>query len=138
MLGKPGKTVRRARKLRSEMTFPEVALWAVLRARPDNLKFRRQHPAGPYAIDFYCAEARLAIEIDGEIHGRGDTPARDLARDARLAADGIQTLRVPAVEVIRDLDAVVRGIVAAARARLPLHRPAAPGGPPPQAELGED
>ena len=138
MLGKPAKTVRRARRLRREMTLPEIALWAVLRTRPGDFKFRRQHPAGPYAIDFYCAETRLAIEVDGEFHGRGDAPARDAARDALLVAHGIVTLRIPAAEVLRDLDAVMRGIVDAALARLPLHPPAAPGGPPPQAKLGED
>ncbi|HVF93278.1 MAG TPA: endonuclease domain-containing protein [Sphingomonas sp.] len=138
MLGKPGKTVRRARRLRRELLPPEIALWSALRTRPGDLKFRRQHPAGRYSLDFYCAAARLAIEVDGEVHGRGDHPERDAARDGLLLAHGVETLRIPAVEVLCDLDGVIRGIVAAALARLPLHHPAAPGGPPPQAELGED
>jgi very-short-patch-repair endonuclease len=134
---KPGG-VKRARRLRKEMTLPEVLLWQALRGRPDGLKFRKQHPSGDFTLDFYCGDARLVIEIDGEAHSRGDRPDRDEARDAWFEQFGIGTLRVPAIEVLRDLDAIVRGIVAAARSRLPLHHPAAPGGPPPRDELGED
>ena len=135
---KPAATVQRARKLRREMSPAEVKLWCELRLRPDHLKFRRQHPAGPYSLDFYCAAARLAIEVDGEVHNRGDQPARDAARDAFMAANGVQTLRIPAGWLYADMDAVIRHVVATARERLPLHPPAAPGGPPPQAQLGED
>ncbi|HEX8527090.1 endonuclease domain-containing protein [Allosphingosinicella sp.] len=62
------------------MSLPEVLLWQQLRGEPAGLKFRRQHPTGPYDIDFYCSDARLAIEVDGEGHNRGDRPARDMAR----------------------------------------------------------
>ena len=106
-------TVKRARKLRGEMSLPEGLLWRALRARPGGLKFRRQHPSGVYVLDFYCADARLAVEIDGEGHGMGDRPARDAVRDAWFARAGIATVRIPAREVLNDLDAVVRGIVVA-------------------------
>jgi very-short-patch-repair endonuclease len=135
--GKPG-SIGRARRLRREMTLPEILLWQVLRAKPGGLKFRRQDPSGEYGLDFYCSDARLMIEVDGEAHGRGDRPERDTVRDAWFAAAWIETLRVPAAEVLRDLDAVVRGVLAVATARLPLHHPAAPGGPPPRDELGEE
>jgi very-short-patch-repair endonuclease len=124
--------VTRARKLRKEMSLPEVLLWQALRTRPDGLKFRKQHPSGAYTLDFYCGDARLAIEVDGEAHSRGDRPVRDAARDAWFERHGIATLRVPASAVLRDLEAVIRQIVETARARLPLHHPAAPGGPPPR------
>jgi len=133
-----GSAVHRSRARRRDMSLPEVLLWAALRQQPDGLKFRREHPTGDYSLDFYCSDARLAIEVDGEAHGRGDRPARDERRDAWLAAKGIATLRVPASEILRDLDAALIGIVAMARSRLPLHHPAAPGGPPPRDELGED
>jgi very-short-patch-repair endonuclease len=120
------------------MSFPEILLWEALRKRPGGMKFRREHPTGEYSLDFYCGDARLAIEIDGEAHERGDRPARDERRDAWLATKGIVTMRVLAAEVLRDLDAVLQGIVAEARSRLPLHHPAAPGGPPPRDELGEE
>jgi very-short-patch-repair endonuclease len=136
---KPNKgIVTQSRHLRRKMSLPEVLLWRELRAGPGGLKFRRQHPTGPYSLDFYCGDARLAIEVDGEAHGRGDRPARDDARDAWLARAGVGTMRIPAQEVLHDLEAVLRGIVAQATARLPLHHPAAPGGPPPRDKLGED
>ena len=132
------RSIRRARLLRRNMSLPEVLLWQVLRGKPHGLKFRRQHPTGPYDLDFYCSDARLAIEVDGQAHERGDRPARDVARDCWLQHKEVETLRIPATEVLNDLGAVVRGIVAEAMARLPLHHPAAPGGPPPRDELGED
>ena len=131
-------SVRNARRLRRAMTLPEVLLWQVLRTRPAGLKFRRQHPSGDYILDFYCADARLAIEVDGEAHGRGDRPGRDAACDRWMSERGVATLRIPAADVMNDLDAVMRGLVAKARARLPLHHPAAPGGPPPPDKLGEE
>ena len=132
------RTTEKARNLRRKLTLPEVILWQNLRCRPDGLKFRRQHPTGPYILDFFCSDARLAIEVDGEGHSRGDQPQRDQRRDDWLATASIKTLRIPAVEILRDADAVIRSIVAAAATRLPLHHPAAPGGPPPRDKLGED
>lgn len=136
---KPHKgSVSQARRLRRTMSLPEVLLWRELRAGLNSLKFRRQHPTGPYSLDFYCGDARLAIEVDGEAHKRGERPARDAARDAWLARAAIRTMRIPAAEVLHDLEAVLRGIASEATARLPLHHPAAPGGPPPRDKLGED
>jgi very-short-patch-repair endonuclease len=121
------------------MSLPEVALWTVLRARPHGLKFRRNHPLGrELALDFFCNDARLAVEVDGKAHDCGDRPTRDERRDAFVARCGIETLRVPATEVLRNLDGVVTAILRHARARLPLHHPAAPDGPPPRDKLGED
>ena len=58
-------TVEKARALRPEMSPPEAALWQVLRTRPEGVKFRRQHPVGPFVVDFYCPSAKLVVEIDG-------------------------------------------------------------------------
>ncbi|WP_308514530.1 endonuclease domain-containing protein [Sphingomonas flavescens] len=121
---------RNARALRRKMTLPEVFLWQALRRNPSGLKFRRQHPTGPYVLDFFCGDARLAVEVDGEAHSRGDRPKRDDHRDAWLREAGIDTLRVRAADVLSDLDAVLRYIVSEATSRLPLHHPA--GGPPPR------
>ncbi len=129
---------RRSRASRREMTLPEVLLWQQLRKRGTGHKWRRQHPAGDYSLDFYCHAARLSIEVDGEAHNRGDRPQRDARRDAWLEAQGIVTLRIPAIDILRDLDAVLRAIVAHATERTPLHPPAAPGGPPPRNELGKE
>jgi very-short-patch-repair endonuclease len=127
----PRATIARAKKLRRTLTPPEARLWVALRQRPGDLKFRRQHPIGPFVLDFYCAERRLAIEVDGGAYDFGDNPVRDLRRDAWLGARGISVLRIPAEEVRLNLDGVVETIlaVAAERCPCPLHRP--PGGPPP-------
>jgi very-short-patch-repair endonuclease len=114
MLTGPRSSIARARKLRREMSLPEVLLWRELRQRPGGFKFRKQHPAGPYSADFFCHAARLVIEVDGEAHERGDRPERDAQRDAWFAERRFKVMRIPAVEVLSDLDAVVRGIVAAA------------------------
>lgn len=134
MLHGPRSTLKRARVLRRTMTLPEVLLWQALRQRPGGLRFRRQHPAGAYVLDFFCPAARLAIEVDGEAHARGDQPGRDAQRDAWIARHGVRTLRVAAGDVLRDLDGVVRQVVHVAGGELPLHH--ASHGPPPLA--GED
>ena len=130
--------VERARKLRREMSLPEVLLWQQLRQRPCGLKFRKQHPSGPFVLDFYCGDARLAIEVDGAGHRAGDRALRDEARDAWFAARGIDTLRMEARAILSNPIAAAQTILDACRARLPLHHPAAPGGPPPRDKLGED
>ena len=93
------------------MTPPELRLWSVLRDRPDDLKFRRQHPAGPYTLDFYCAAARLCVEVDGAAHGMGENPKRDEVRDAWMAERGVETMRIPAIELKHNLEGAVAMIV---------------------------
>ena len=129
-------TIAKARKLRREMSLPEVLLWRALRLRPAGLKFRRQHASGRYILDFFCSDARLAIEIDGFAHTTGDRPERDRERDLWFRERGIATLRVPASAVLEDLCAAVERIVEVALGRLPLHHPS--GGPPPRDKLGEE
>jgi len=131
--GGANNPVRAARRLRQEMSLPEVLLWQRLRRRAGGPKFRRQHPIAGYVADFYCAEAKLIVEIDGEAHNRGDRPARDEVRREALIDLGLTVLHVPAAHVLADVDVAAEAIVAAA---LPLHRPA--GGPPPHAPHGED
>lgn len=73
----------------------------MLRARKAEFKFRREHPIGPYRLDFYCAEVKVCIEMDGEQHD----PERDLVRDRYLAKLGIVTVRIPNIEFF-ELDPV--------------------------------
>ncbi len=125
----PG-AVARARKLRKTMSLPEVLLWNLLRGQPRGVKFRRQHPSSELGIDFYCSDARLVIEVDGIAHDMGDRPERDANRDAFLRSKGIDTVRIPATEVLKDAGAVAEGIVQIALSRLPLHHPAVAGRSP--------
>ena len=106
-----------AKALRRQMSLPEVLLWQALKARPGGFKFRKSHPAGPYVADFYCHEARLVIEVDGEAHERGDRPARDAVRDRWFAVRELSTLRIPAKDVLTNIDGAVHGIVALAEQR---------------------
>ena len=108
---------RNAKRLRKAMTPPEINLWLALRQNDAGLRFRRQHATDDYVLDFYCAPARLAIEVDGEAHSRGDRPQRDATRDARLAARNTQVLRYSANDVLSNLEGVVREIM-----RLALER----------------
>ena len=63
------RTTLKARALRKDQTPSEKLLWKKLRGRKfHNLKFRRQVPLGPFIVDFYCAEHRLVIEVDGCVH----------------------------------------------------------------------
>ncbi|MBJ6122589.1 endonuclease domain-containing protein [Sphingomonas mollis] len=123
-----------ARKLRRTMSLPEVLVWQHLRAKRTGQKFRRQYPVGPYVADFYCRQAALIVEVDGEAHRRGDRPARDAVRDDYFTGNGYRVLRIAAADVLRDVDAVVTAIVATAAN--PLHHSPAASGPPPRA--GED
>lgn len=104
-------TVRKAPALRRAMTPPEARLWTLLRLRPGDFKFRHQHPAGPYVLDFYCASAKLGIEIDGIAHEMGDNPARDDKRDQWLRNKGYRVLRIPAAEVKSNIEGVLQHIL---------------------------
>ncbi len=103
--------VKRARGLRRVMSLPEVLLWQRLRLRPCGVKFRRQHPVGRYVADFYAPDVRLIVELDGLAHDMGDRPERDVARDDWLRAQGFVVVRVAALDVLKDVDAVVDGVV---------------------------
>ena len=115
------QTRSRAKELRKSATIPEKILWSALRARQlGGLKFRRQHPIEPYVVDFYCAEAKLIVELDGESHeGR---QAYDRQREAFLRKLGLTVLRVTNDDVLDNLDGVALAILDAAVAswRSPL------------------
>jgi very-short-patch-repair endonuclease len=100
------------------MSMPERLLWQHLRGSPEGLRFRRQHPAGPYVLDFFCARANLAIKIDGLTHDNAAEHAKDMRRDDWMMAHRIETLRIPASDVFRDVIAVADAIVAVAQERL--------------------
>ncbi len=110
------------------MSPAELILWRALLERPGGYKFRHQHPAGPYVLDFYCGKAALCIEVDGTAHDMGDNPERDVERESWLDRQGIRTLRIPAGEIFRDLEPVVVAITEHCAARSPSTGCA---GPPP-------
>jgi len=86
--------VERARVLRKKETWAEKLLWRWLRSRRFNdYKFRPQHPVGIYSLDFFCEEARLAVELDGSGHGNPGRRLHDAEREAFLTSRGIKVLR---------------------------------------------
>jgi very-short-patch-repair endonuclease len=110
----PDRTRAFARALRREMTLPEVVLWQVLRGRRlQGLKFRRQHALGPFILDFYCDEARLAVEVDGALHADQGSGQYDAERDAYVARYGVRTLRLSATVVLKDMTSACEAILAA-------------------------
>ena len=130
----PEETMALARRLRRNLSPPEARLWTRLRERkPGAPVFRPQHPIGPYVLDFYCAKARLAVEIDGMSHDLGDRPLRDATRDAWLQARGLTVLRIPASEVMLDADQAADAIVRMATEMIQAGTPstALTRGPPP-------
>ena len=133
-MGASDKAYKNARKLRRELSLPEKLVW--VRIRRGELHFRRQHPIGNYVLDFYCPAAKLAIEVDGVAHDFGDRPQRDDRRAEWLKAQGIELVRIPAKDVLRDpdeiADAVIRLCSGPAK---PLHHSPPASGPPPH-ELG--
>ena len=98
-----------ARELRQRMTPAEKLLWQRLRnRRVGGLKFRRQHPLGPFIADFYCAVHRLIVEIDGGIHD--SQVLDDLFRTEQLEADDYRVIRFRNEQVLNDIDGVVAAI----------------------------
>jgi very-short-patch-repair endonuclease len=101
----------RARELRQPQTPAESTLWRVLRNRSVIYKFRRQHPIDRFIIDFYCAQAKLCIEIDGSTHLEPSQAEYDAARTAYLEESGYSVIRFTNEDVRYHMDAVVEGII---------------------------
>ena len=104
----PKITIQRARELRRRLTLPEVILWQALRGRRlDGIRFRRQHPVGPYILDFYCEDAKLAVEVDGSGHEHPDQWRHDGRRTEWLGLRGIAVMRIAARDVLGNLEGVL-------------------------------
>jgi very-short-patch-repair endonuclease len=118
-------TVPLARKLRLTPTDAEVRLWSRLRQKQlEGFRFRRQHPLGPYVVDFFCAEAKLIVEVDGGKHA-DDREARTRWLEAR----GYRVIRFWNNDVLANTEGVLRMILDALRAGPPTQ-------PPPQGGRG--
>lgn len=109
---KPGST-ERARELRAISSVPERVLWGLLRNRRlAGLKFRRQVAFDPYVVDFYCADQKLVVELDGQSHdGRA---IQDTERTKYLEAMGLRVVRVTNSELASNADGVARFILSQA------------------------
>ena len=132
--------VESARLLRRDLTPAERVLWDAIQGRQlAGLRFRNQHPIGPFVADFFCPAARLIVEVDGSIHDQ--QAEQDAVRTDHLAALGYRVLRFRNDEVLNDLPAALARIEQATLAVPPelrlrrrtaslTHSPGAPDLPP--------
>lgn len=101
----------RAREMRQPQTPAEATLWRNLRNRKLRYKFRRQHPIYRFIIDFYCAEAKLLIEIDGDSHLEKDQIEYDKVRTEYLEELGYKVIRFTNDDVRYNINAVIAKII---------------------------
>jgi very-short-patch-repair endonuclease len=108
--------IQRARSLRRDAPFPERLLWSRLKnGGLGGLKFRRQHPVGPYFADFACADLKLIVELDGDTHGEDAQARHDAVRTRFLETDGWTVVRFWNAEVMESLEGTLDRIEDAAR-----------------------
>ena len=106
-----------AQNLRKNMTKEERRLWyEYLRTYP--FRFRRQVAFGDYILDFYCAAAKLVIELDGSQHYEPEGMENDRKRDAYFQNNGIMVLRFSNLDVMQNLSGVCQQIDLVVKQRL--------------------
>jgi very-short-patch-repair endonuclease len=104
------------RELRTKATRSENFLWQYLKGKQcGGFKFRRQHSLGNYIVDFYCAQVKLAIELDGGYHFTPEQQRYDLRRTQYLESLGVRVIRFLNPEVFNDLDVALSEILQALR-----------------------
>ena len=108
--GEGSVSLRRRRELRHHQTDTEKKLWRLLRGRRlAAYKFRRQHPVGPFIVDFCCPTLRLVLELDGGQH------ATDIIQDAQrtryLKTEGYRVIRFWNTDVLLETPAVLQLIL---------------------------
>jgi adenine-specific DNA-methyltransferase len=105
--GVPLDHIERGKKLRDNMTSAERLLWSRLRRRQAGVKFRRQHPIGPYIADFYSRQAHLVVEIDGDSHFTNNGVEYDAERDKHLRSLGLEVVSFTNAHVRENLEALI-------------------------------
>jgi leucyl-tRNA synthetase len=103
--------LQRAREMRQPQTAAEATLWRAVRNRNLIYKFRRQHTIERFIVDFYCAQAKLCIEIDGDTHQAAGQQEYDAARTEYLETLGYQVIRFANNDVRYNINAVVTAIL---------------------------
>ena len=119
-----GKSYERAKAFRKALTPPEARLWLYLKERKlRGLRFRRQHPIGPYILDFFCAEAMLAVEVDGSSHDHPERAEHDRRRTIWLQGRHIRIVRIAARDALGELEGVLGFIARVCEERLAAESP---------------
>ena len=110
---KPYKKTLKAssRQLRSNMTDAEQMLWSHIRGKQiHGVQFNRQKPILNYIVDFYCARARLVLELDGGQHFEAVHEEKDKTRDKVLLKLGLLVLRFDNYQILMETDSVLESI----------------------------
>ena len=110
--------LRIARDHRHPLTPAETKIWARVRNRGLGFKIRRQHPIWRFIADFYCAEAKLVIEIDGDSHAEPDQAAYDQARTEWLEVRGYQVIRIMNEDIHKYLEVSLNEIYLTCKERI--------------------
>lgn len=111
--GARAPVLQNAEKNRLNNTPAEKALWEAIRLKKlDGFRFRNQHAIGAYVVDFYCHEAKLAIEVDGEYHEETNQKEYDTERTKLIEASGVKIIRFTNQEVLTNLETVLETIKA--------------------------
>jgi very-short-patch-repair endonuclease len=97
----------RKKDLRHNQTFAEKLLWQELRRKKLKVRFHRQYGVGPYILDFYCPQYKIAIELDGGQHKSEESIKYDKYRSDFMSALGIKTFRFWNSEVTNDLNKII-------------------------------
>ena len=120
-----------SRQLRCEMTDAEQHLWQFLRRKQiHGVQFNRQKPILDYIVDFYCAMAKLVVELDGSQHQEPEHREKDHIRDHALGERGLLVLRYDNRQVLTETDGVVEEIyeIVGERIKIPPTPPFSKGG----------
>lgn len=119
----------KARVLRNNTTEAEDELWRHIRRRQlEGLRFRRQHPVSNFILDFYCHEARLAIELDGPIHNNPNQKSYDEERNKVIESLGIRTIRFKNEDIFKKLNESLRIIGMEGKSRVRAFIKSSPDG----------
>ena len=102
------KLKKLARKLRNNMSPPEIILWNQLKGKKLVYDFHRQKPIDNYIVDFFCSKLKLIIEVDGKVHK--DKGEDDIVRQSRLESLGLKVLRFKASDIMNNLNEVIEAI----------------------------
>ncbi len=107
----PRQSKENRKELLKTLTPAEAFLWKQLKGKKFNgRKFRRQHGIDYYIVDFYCAEEKLIIELDGDVHMNATSEEKDHKRKERLTAIGFKVIRFENKMVFENLPSVLMEI----------------------------
>jgi len=95
------------KQLRANLTDAELRLWHEVRRSALGHKFRRQHPLGPYVVDFICLAQKLIVELDGGQHAEPENAAKDVERTAWLKQSGYRIIRFWNNDVLENMSGVL-------------------------------